>query len=181
MTSFGSIVHRRLETLSMLEPAAPCDGIPAAAAVAPTSLASRPVNVRFRDPNLSSQLRDVMSTLLTRQTTESASTDIFVLGVKPNLLLPRKRRAMTRRSKARTAGECCAITAANAKAAGPLAVPGAAEAVVCRMVSHCRYQQLLHRRSLLVNLLRRMISPALFSRWVPSSRCSGTNHARYRM
>src|SRR5262245_46389406 len=134
MTSFGSIVHRRLETLSMLEPAAPCDGIPAAAAVAPTSLASRPVNVRFRDPNLSSQLRDVMSTLLTRQTTESASTDIFVLGVKPNLLLPRKRRAMTRRSKARTAGECCAITAANAKAAGPLAVPGAADAVVCRMV-----------------------------------------------
>jgi hypothetical protein len=34
--------------------------------VAPTSLASRPVSVRLRDPKLSSQLRDVMSTLLTR-------------------------------------------------------------------------------------------------------------------
>src|SRR5262249_61607194 len=83
---------------------------------------------------LSRQLRDVMSTLRTGQTTESGSTDIFVLGVKPNLVLPRKRRAMPRLSKARTAGECCAITAANAKAAGPLAVPGAADAVVCRMV-----------------------------------------------
>jgi hypothetical protein len=41
---------------------------------------------------------------------------------------------MTRLSRARMAGECCAITAANAKAAGPVAVPGAAEAVVCRMV-----------------------------------------------
>jgi hypothetical protein len=29
-------------------------------------------------------------------------------------VLPRKRRAMTRLSKARTAGECCAITAAKA-------------------------------------------------------------------
>ena len=33
-------------------------------------------------------------------------------GVKPNEVLPRNRRAMTRLSKARTAGECCAITAA---------------------------------------------------------------------
>src|SRR5262249_30648400 len=38
MTSFGSIVHRSLETLSMLEPAAPSEGMPAAAIVAPTSL-----------------------------------------------------------------------------------------------------------------------------------------------
>src|SRR5262245_64691722 len=128
MISFGSIVHRNLETLSMLEPAAPWEGTPATAAVAPISLASRPVSVRFRDPKLRSQLRDVMSTLLTRQTTESASTEIFVLGVKPNEVLPRNRRAMTRVSKARTAGECWAITAANAKAVGPAAVPGEANA-----------------------------------------------------
>jgi hypothetical protein len=44
----------------MLEPAAPSEGMPAAAAVAPISLASRPVSVRLRDPNLSSQLRDVI-------------------------------------------------------------------------------------------------------------------------
>src|SRR5262249_50621619 len=132
---FGSIVQRSLETLSMLEPAAPSEGMPAAAIVALTSLASRPVSVRLRAPKLSSQLRDVISTLLTRQITDSASTEIFVLGVKPNLVLPRNRRAMTRLSNARTAGECCAITAANAKALGPLAVPGAADAVVCTMVS----------------------------------------------
>src|SRR5262245_23747813 len=128
MISFGSIVQRKFETLSILEPAAPCEGTPAAAAVAPISLASRPVSVHVRDPNLSSQLRDVISTLLTRQTTESASTEIFVLGVKPNRVLPRNRRAMTRLSNARTAGECCAITAANAKAVGPVAEPGAANA-----------------------------------------------------
>src|SRR5262249_46773022 len=97
---FGSIVQRSLETLSMLEPAAPSEGMPAAAIVAPTSLASRPVSVRLRAPKLSSQLRDVISTLLTRQTTESASTGIFVLGVKPKLVLPRKSRAMTRLSNA---------------------------------------------------------------------------------
>src|SRR5262249_50302500 len=131
MISFGSIVQRRFETLSMLEPAAPCEGMPAAAAVAAISLALRPVNVRVRDPNLSSQLRDVISTLLTRQTTESASTEIFVLVVKPSLVLPRNRRAMTRLSNARTAGAFCAITAANAKPVGPLAVPDAANAVVC--------------------------------------------------
>src|SRR5262249_54034302 len=66
---------------------------------------------------------------------ESASTEIFVLGVKPKLVLPRKSRAMTRLSDARTAGECCAITAAKAKALGPLAVPGAADAVLCTTVS----------------------------------------------
>src|SRR5262245_32183133 len=42
MISFGSIVQRSLETLSMLAPAAPSEGMPAAAIVAPTSLASRP-------------------------------------------------------------------------------------------------------------------------------------------
>src|SRR5262249_22122693 len=135
MISFGSIVHRSLEMLSMLEPAAPSEGMPAAAAVAPISLASRPVSVRLRAPKLSSQLREVMSTLLTRQVTESASTEIFVLGVKPKLVLPRKSRAMTRLSDARTAGECGAITAAKAKALGPLALPGAADAVVCTTVS----------------------------------------------
>src|SRR5262252_9205368 len=135
MISFGSIVHRSLETLSMLEPAAPSEGMPAAAMVAPTSLASRPVNVRLRAPKVSSQLREVISTLLTRQTTASASTEIFVLGVKPNLVLPRNRRAMTRLSNARTAGECGAITAAKAKPLGPLALPGAADAVLCMTVS----------------------------------------------
>ena len=80
MISFGSIVHRNLETLSMLEPAAPSEGMPAAAIVAPTSLAPRPVSVRLRAPNVRSQLRDVISTLLTRQITDSASTGIFVLG-----------------------------------------------------------------------------------------------------
>src|SRR5215470_11129656 len=135
MISFGSIVQRSLEMLSMLEPAAPSEEMPAAAIVAPTSLASRPVSERLRAPKLSSQLRDVISTLLTRQTTASASTEIFVLGVKPNLVLPRNRRAMTRLSNARTAGECGAITAAKAKALGPLALPGAAEAVLCTRVS----------------------------------------------
>jgi hypothetical protein len=43
MISLGSIVQRNLEMLSMLEPAAPSEGMPAAAIVAPTSLASRPV------------------------------------------------------------------------------------------------------------------------------------------
>src|SRR5262249_25612829 len=125
MISFGSIVQRSLETLSMLEPAAPSEGMPAAAIVAPTSLASRPVSVRLRAPKLSSQLREVISTLLTRQTTESASTEIFVLGVKPKLVLPRNRRAMTRLAKAGPAGECCAITEAKAKAPGPHEAPGA--------------------------------------------------------
>src|SRR5215471_12682868 len=135
MISFGSSVQRSLETLSMLEPAAPSAGMPAAAIVAPTSLASRPVSVRLRAPKLSSQLREVISTLLTRQVTDSASTEIFLLGVKQKLVLPRNSRAMTRLSNARTAGECCAITAANAKPLGPLALPGAADAVVCTTVS----------------------------------------------
>src|SRR5262249_58200030 len=135
MISFGSIVHRSLETLSMLEPAAPSEGMPPAPIVPPTSFASPPLSVRLRAPKLSSQLREVMSTLLTRQMTESASTEIFLLGVKPKLVLPRKRRAMTRLSNARTAGECCAITAAKAKALGPLAVPGAANAVLCTTMS----------------------------------------------
>src|SRR5262245_15366353 len=124
MISFGSIVHLNLETLSVLGPAAPSEG------VLGSSLASRPVSVRFRDPKLRSQLRDVISTSVVRQTTESASTKIFVLW----LMLPRNRRAMTRLSKARTAGECRAITAVKAKAVGPVAVPGAADAVFCKMV-----------------------------------------------
>jgi len=37
-------------------------------------------------------------------------------------------------SKARNAGECCAITAANAKALGPVAVPVATKAVFCMTV-----------------------------------------------
>jgi hypothetical protein len=41
MISFGSSVQRSLETLSMLEPAAPSEGMPAAAAVAKISLVLR--------------------------------------------------------------------------------------------------------------------------------------------
>jgi hypothetical protein len=42
---------------------------------------------------------------------------------------------MTRLSNARTAGECCAITAAKAKAVGPVALPGAADAEFCKTAS----------------------------------------------
>jgi hypothetical protein len=44
MISFGSIVHRNFGTLSVLELAAPWEGTPA------SSLASRPVSVRFPRP-----------------------------------------------------------------------------------------------------------------------------------
>jgi len=60
MISFGSIVHLNLEALSVLEPAAPWEGAPG------SSLASCPVSVRFRDPKLRSQLRDVISTSVTQ-------------------------------------------------------------------------------------------------------------------
>src|SRR5262249_23598 len=59
---FGSIVPQ-LEMLSVLEPPASWEGPPGPAGVAPSSLASRPVSVRFREPKLRSQLRDVMWTL----------------------------------------------------------------------------------------------------------------------
>jgi hypothetical protein len=52
MISFGSIVHRNSETLSVLEPAAPWEGAPG------SSLASRSGSVRFRDPKLRSR-RDI--------------------------------------------------------------------------------------------------------------------------
>jgi hypothetical protein len=70
----------------------------------------------------------VISTLLDVHTIESTATEILVLGVKPKLVLPRKSRAITLLSKARTSGECCATTAANAKAVGPDAVTGPARA-----------------------------------------------------
>ena len=73
-------------------------------------------------------MRAVMSTLLVLQTTESAVTEIFVLGVKPKLVLPPKRRSIILLSKARTNRECWATTAANARAVGPVAVTGAATA-----------------------------------------------------
>ena len=60
---FGSIVPQ-LEMLSVLEPAASREGTPGTAVVEPSSLASRPVSVGFREPKLRSQLRDVMWTLL---------------------------------------------------------------------------------------------------------------------
>ena len=81
----------------------------------------RPMFVPFDDLELVyQQVRAAMSTLLVLQTTESAVTEIFVLGVKPKLVMPPKRRAIILLSKARTNGECWATTAANASAAGPV-------------------------------------------------------------
>jgi hypothetical protein len=54
------------------------------------------------------------------------------LGVKPNEVLPRNRRAMTRLSKARTGGECCAITAAKADATITSHGIRANASVICR-------------------------------------------------
>ena len=55
MISFGSIVHLNLETLSVLEPAAPWEGAPG------SSLASRPVSVRFqrREAEIAAARRDI--------------------------------------------------------------------------------------------------------------------------
>ena len=85
MISFGSIVHSNFKMLSTIEPAAPSDEAPAVRPVALTSFASRPVKVRLRLPKVRSQVRAVMSTLLVLQTTESAVTEIFVLGVKAEI------------------------------------------------------------------------------------------------
>src|ERR1700730_12619820 len=95
MISFGSIVHSNFEMLSTIEPAAPSDEAPAVKPVALTSFASRPVKVRLRIPKVRSQVRAVMSTLLVLQTTEFAMTEIFVLGVKPKLVMPPTRRAIS--------------------------------------------------------------------------------------
>jgi hypothetical protein len=70
----------------------------------------------------------VISTLLDVQTIESAVTEIWVFGVKPKLVLPRKSRPSFPLSKARISGECCATTAANARAVGPDAVTDCASA-----------------------------------------------------
>ena len=81
-------------------------------------------------------------------------TEIFVLGVKPKFVLPPKSRAIILLSKARTNGKCWAITAANARAVGPVAVTGAATAACCcptiaktarRMNRHLCSLQLLER------------------------------------
>ena len=106
MISFGSIVQSNFEMFSTIDPAAPSDEAPAATPVALTSFASRPVKVRLRTPKVRSQERVVMLTLLVLQTTESAATEIFVLGVNPKLVLPLKSRAIILLSKARTTGEC---------------------------------------------------------------------------
>src|ERR1700731_1125528 len=131
MISFGSIEHSNFEMLSTIEPASPSDEAPAVRPVALTSFASRPVKVRLLTPNVRSQVRAVMSTLLVLQTTEFAVTDSVLLGVKPKLVLPPKSRAIILLSRARTDGECWAITAANARAVGPVAVTGAAKAALC--------------------------------------------------
>src|SRR5262249_14148856 len=129
---FGSIVPQ-LEMLSVLEPAASWEGTPATAVVAPSSLASRPVSVRFREPKLRSQPRDVMSTLLTRQTTESASTEIFVLGVKPNEVLLPNRRAMTACRK-RALPANVGLSPRPRPRLGPASVTGKANAVCCTTI-----------------------------------------------
>src|SRR3984893_10599910 len=135
MISFGSIEHSNFEMLSTIEPAAPSDEAPAVRPVALTSFASRPVKVRLRTPKVRPQVRAVMSKLLVLQTTESAVTEIVLLGVKPKLVLPPKSRAIIRLLKARTNGECWAITAANARAVCPVAVTGAATAACCPTIA----------------------------------------------
>jgi len=131
MISFGSIVQTNFEMLSTIEPAAPSDEAPAIIPVALTSLASRPVKARLPALKVNSQVRRVISMLPVRQTTESTVTEMFVLGVKPKFVRPLNSRAITLLSKGRNRGECCAITAANAKAADPVAVTGAASAICC--------------------------------------------------
>src|SRR5689334_7866193 len=76
--SAGSSVQLSFERLSVTDPAAPSDGTPAMASVAKTSLARRPLMVCLAPLKVSSQEREVMSTLLTRQTILSAVTEIFL-------------------------------------------------------------------------------------------------------
>src|ERR1700730_16769016 len=76
LISFGSIMHSNFEMFSTIDPAAPSDEAPALSAVALNSFASRPVKVRLRTPEVRSQVRAVMSTLLVLQTTESAVTEM---------------------------------------------------------------------------------------------------------
>jgi hypothetical protein len=65
--------------------------------------------------------------LLIRQTTESAVTEILLVGVNPILLLPLKSLLIPRLSY-ESSEEYGAITAANANADDPLAVTDAADA-----------------------------------------------------
>src|SRR5262249_40696929 len=73
---------------------------------------------------------DVMSTLLTRQTTESASTEIFVLGVKPNEVRLPNRRAMTACRK-RALPANVGLSPRPRPRLGPASVTGKANAVCC--------------------------------------------------
>src|SRR5215475_15248796 len=127
--SFGSTVQVSLVTPSMGDPAPPSETTPAAARVAKSSLASRPFRTRLAAPKASSHVRDVISTLLARQTTESVVTEIFRLGGKLMRLLPLNSRAMARRSKEPSTDEWKVTTPASARAAGPDALPDAADAV----------------------------------------------------
>jgi hypothetical protein len=147
-------------------PRSPSGEAPAVRAVTLTSFASRPVKARLRSPKVRSQVRAVISTLLVRQTTESAVTEIVLLGVKPKLVLPPNSRAIILLSKARTTGECCAITAANARAVGPVAVTSAATAACCpTMVKAAR------RMNLVICAVSKVITTIMYKVRVPSAAC----------
>src|SRR5579859_6380075 len=75
--SCGSMAQARCEKLVKIVPAAPSEATPAADAVALSSLAWRPFKVIFCVPKVTSQERSPISTLLIRQTTASAFTEIF--------------------------------------------------------------------------------------------------------
>src|SRR5262245_19947142 len=70
MILFGSIVHRNLVTLSMLEPAAPSAGTPAARHGRADFVGFAPGQRAFARSEIELAAARRMSTLLTRQTTE---------------------------------------------------------------------------------------------------------------
>src|SRR5207253_3432567 len=76
----GSMVQTRCDRLSSTEPAAPSGGTPASAIVASSSCALCPVRSTDVAPKVSLHERAVMSTLLARQTTASALTEILLPG-----------------------------------------------------------------------------------------------------
>jgi hypothetical protein len=121
-------VQSRCEKLVKIVPAAPSETIPATAAVALSSLAWRPFKERVCFPKLSSHERSAIATLLMRQTIESALTEIVWLAGKLKSSLLSNKRAIALFSFTLNNGEYSATTAANARAAGPLAVELAANA-----------------------------------------------------
>src|SRR5947209_8616569 len=82
----------------------------------------RPVRLADVVPKVSLHEREVMSTLLARQATASALTEIFLLAGKGTLESPPNRRAITRFSCRLKSGECAATRDARAKALEPAVV-----------------------------------------------------------